>query len=50
MTSEHMPGEPSWRRLYRNPKRGWIAGVCAGIADYFGLSAGPGPVWCWWCC
>jgi phage shock protein C len=40
MTSERMPPEPSWRRLYRNPKRGWIAGVCAGLADYFGLSAG----------
>ena len=32
-----MPGGPSWRRLYRNPNRGWIAGVCAGIADYFGV-------------
>ena len=40
MTYEHMPPEPSWRRLYRNPRRGWIAGVCAGIADYFGISAG----------
>jgi len=40
MTYEHMPREPSWRRLYRNPRRGWIAGVCAGIADYFGVSAG----------
>ena len=37
MTSEQMPPEPSWRRLYRNPKRGWIAGVCAGLADYFGV-------------
>ena len=40
MTGEQMPQEPSWRRLYRNPKRGWIAGVCAGLADYFGLSVG----------
>jgi phage shock protein C len=40
MTGEQMPPEPSWRRLYRNPKRGWVAGVCAGLADYFGLSAG----------
>jgi phage shock protein C len=40
MTGEQMPPEASWRRLYRNPKRGWIAGVCAGLADYFGLSAG----------
>jgi phage shock protein C len=37
MTDEHMPREPSWRRLYRNPRRGWIAGVCAGLADYFGV-------------
>jgi phage shock protein C len=40
MTGEQMPREPSWRRLYRNPKRGWVAGVCAGLADYFGLSTG----------
>lgn len=32
--------EASPRRLYRNPKRGWFAGVCAGIADYFGVSTG----------
>jgi phage shock protein C len=29
---------PSRQRLYRDPRRGWIAGVCAGIGDYFGLS------------
>ncbi|MCA1941933.1 MAG: PspC domain-containing protein [Caenispirillum bisanense] len=23
-------------RLYRNPDRGWLAGVAAGMADYFG--------------
>ena len=40
MTGEQMPGGPSWRRLYRNPKRGWIAGVCAGLADYFGVGTG----------
>lgn len=40
MTGEQMPPEPSWRRLYRNPRRGWVAGVCAGLADYFGLSPG----------
>ena len=39
MTHEQMPPEPSWRRLYRNPRRGWIAGVCAGLADYFGVGA-----------
>lgn len=31
---------PSRQRLYRDPRRGWIAGVCAGIGDYFGLSPG----------
>ncbi|ENY70543.1 envelope stress response membrane protein PspC [Aeromonas diversa] len=25
------------RRLYRDPRNGKIAGVCAGLADYFGL-------------
>jgi phage shock protein C len=24
-------------RLYRDPSRGWLAGVCAGIAGYFGI-------------
>ena len=37
MNPERHQPEASWRRLYRNPKRGWIAGVCAGLADYFGL-------------
>ena len=32
--------DASPRRLYRNPKRGWFAGVCAGLADYFGVSTG----------
>lgn len=40
MTDEQSRPEPSWRRLYRNPRRAWIAGVCAGIADYFGLTPG----------
>ena len=40
MTREETRSEPSWRRLYRNPRRGWIAGVCAGLADYFGLTRG----------
>ncbi|MAF47762.1 MAG: envelope stress response membrane protein PspC [Rhodospirillales bacterium] len=26
--------------LYRDPENGMIMGVCAGIADYFGVSAG----------
>jgi len=27
-------------RLYRDPSRGWIAGVAAGLADGFGVNAG----------
>jgi len=38
-TPEH-DERPSPRRLYRDPRRGWIAGVCAGIAEYFGLGRG----------
>lgn len=26
--------------LYRDRENGWIFGVCAGIAEYFGVSAG----------
>jgi phage shock protein C len=33
------PG-PSRQWLYRDTRRAWIAGVCAGIADYFGVSVG----------
>ena len=29
---------PSWGRLYRDGRRAWLAGVCAGIADYFGVN------------
>ena len=25
------------RRLFRDPRRGWVAGVCAGIASYLGV-------------
>lgn len=28
---------PNPHRLYRNPRRGYVAGVCAGTADYFGI-------------
>ena len=42
MTGEQMPAGPSRRRLYRDARRGWIAGVCAGIADYFGREPVPG--------
>jgi phage shock protein C len=40
MTDEPTRSEASWRRLYRDPRHGWIAGVCAGLADYFGLGRG----------
>lgn len=30
----------SRNKLYRDPKNGMIRGVCAGIADYFGISVG----------
>jgi len=30
--------EPNPRRLYRDVENGMLAGVCAGIADYFGIS------------
>lgn len=35
------PRDPKARpsRLYRNRKRGKVSGVCAGIADYFGISS-----------
>jgi phage shock protein C len=33
------PG-PSRQRLYRDRRRAWLAGVCAGIADYFGVGVG----------
>lgn len=32
-------GRPLQSRLYRNPRDGWLRGVCAGLADYFGVSA-----------
>ena len=35
------PARPSRARLYRNPDSGMILGVCAGIADYFGISVTP---------
>lgn len=28
-------------RLYKNPRNGKIMGVCAGIADYFGITTTP---------
>lgn len=38
MTHHHSPFDsPNPHRLYRNPRHGYVAGVCAGIADYFGI-------------
>lgn len=34
---DHEPGGPRRNRLYRNSRDGMIAGVCAGVADYFGF-------------
>lgn len=31
-------GHPVQSRLYRNPRDGWLRGVCAGLGDYFGVS------------
>jgi len=38
--SEHHGGDPRFspNRLYRDRQRGMVLGVCAGIADYFGIS------------
>ncbi|MBP2228299.1 envelope stress response membrane protein PspC [Azospirillum agricola] len=34
----HSPYEsPNPHRLYRNKERGMLGGVCAGVADYFGV-------------
>ena len=32
-----MNGRINRRRLYRDPERGWIGGVCAGIAAYLAV-------------
>lgn len=31
------PSNREGRNLYRDPQRGKIAGICAGLADYFGV-------------
>jgi phage shock protein C len=36
--TDRYPGNP--HRLHRNPEAGWIMGVCAGLADYFGVNRG----------
>lgn len=39
MIDRHAPGQrPSPNRLYRDRRHGMILGVCAGVADYFGIS------------
>lgn len=40
MMCPHRNRQPSRRRLYRDGRRAWLAGVCAGLADYFGVSPG----------
>src|SRR4051812_1450974 len=35
MNTEHYTEHRHANRLYRNPRRGMIFGVCAGLADYF---------------
>lgn len=37
MTDESQYSTGPRNRLYRNPRRGVIFGVCAGIAEYFGF-------------
>jgi phage shock protein C len=36
MSAERSPDGSRLNRLYRNPRRGVIFGVCAGLAEYFG--------------
>ncbi|MFM4703644.1 envelope stress response membrane protein PspC [Aeromonas bivalvium] len=33
----HSYGQEGRRNLYRDPQKGRIAGICAGLADYFGV-------------
>ena len=35
--SQPLPAEP--RRAARLPERGWVGGVCAGLAEYLGVDA-----------
>ena len=37
MTERNAPEPGLINKLYRNPRRGMIFGVCAGIAEYFGF-------------
>ena len=35
------PTRTSRTRLYKNRRKGKVSGVCAGVADYFGISPTP---------
>jgi len=37
MNSDHRTEPGLINRLYRNPRRGKVFGVCAGVAEYFGF-------------
>ncbi|WP_029010714.1 envelope stress response membrane protein PspC [Azospirillum halopraeferens] len=37
MTNPSPYDSPNPHRLYRIPEDGYVAGVCAGVADYFGV-------------
>ena len=37
MNTEHQTEPALINRLYRNPRRGRLFGVCAGVAEYFGF-------------
>lgn len=41
MTKDHNDLRQSPNKFYRDPQNGFIRGVCAGIADYFGISVLP---------
>ena len=41
MTYSHRERTSCEHRFYRNPYHGWVAGVCAGIAERMGIS----PIW-----
>jgi phage shock protein C len=38
-SGDRASSRPMQSRLYRNPRDGWLRGVCAGLGDYFGVSA-----------
>lgn len=37
MTAQHKFRDPRQRRIYRDIERRWVAGVCAGIANYLAV-------------